>query len=127
MLHPLLGMPRVALIFCLVVSVVSTGSAPSQFFFQVIEGPPDAIEVLRHRLLRDHRHRNVTTLMDISCAERLYRDWTMKFTDMKSIALHPTINLVLPWRCLTLSAIRTRATDRLFGNSLCRMSIGSTR
>eukprot|EP00667_Euglena_gracilis_P003050 EG_transcript_3059 len=65
------------------------------FFFQLIEGAPDAIEALYASIQRDARHTHVTTLMDGPSSARQYGDWFMKLTILEEVMLHPTVIAVL--------------------------------
>ncbi len=46
-------------------------------FFQVVEGPDDAIEALMARICRDGRHSSILKLSDTATAERAFPDWNM--------------------------------------------------
>ncbi len=52
-------------------------------FFQVIEGPDDALDKLYSRILRDPRHRDVLTLrVEEGNLTRLFPGWEMKKVDL---------------------------------------------
>jgi hypothetical protein len=50
-----------------------------QRFFQVIEGPPEAIEALYLRLHQDVRHHNLIKLLDRQISLRMFNLWNMAF------------------------------------------------
>lgn len=50
-----------------------------QSFFQVIEGPQEAIGTLYAKLLQDPRHCRVTMLLTSPIANRRFADWRMAF------------------------------------------------
>ncbi len=51
----------------------------SGVFFQVIEGPHEAVDALLDHIQRDPRHREVLVLSTMSnCGSRLFPDWAMK-------------------------------------------------
>lgn len=52
-------------------------------FLQAIEGPDDSVSDLMARLEKDHRHRDLTVLVDRSIAEREFGDWTMIYRDRR--------------------------------------------
>ena len=52
-------------------------------FFQLLEGPPAAIDECYRRIEEDPRHRNVLLLgMEVGDTERLCPDWDMKGIDL---------------------------------------------
>ncbi len=52
-------------------------------FFQIIEGPAEAVDELYASILRDPRHQDVLPLaIDDFLPERLYPDWGMKLVDL---------------------------------------------
>ena len=60
--------------------------ASGGMFFQLIEGPDDAVNGLFARIERDERHRNVL-LLDVETGENLKRvcpDWAMAKADLSS-------------------------------------------
>lgn len=46
-------------------------------FFQIIEGPDDAIDNLYKKLLKDRRHSTITKILDKEITERGFADWSM--------------------------------------------------
>jgi hypothetical protein len=57
--------------------------ASGQLFFQLIEGPDEAVDTLYKRILGDHRHRNVMVLGDErGDLQRQCPDWAMKRVDL---------------------------------------------
>lgn len=56
-------------------AMVFTGS----HFAQVLEGPPDAVDDLVARILRDERHEAMRVLLDRSIRARAFAAWTMDF------------------------------------------------
>ena len=57
--------------------------ASGQLFFQLVEGPDDAVDALYRRILADRRHRNVMVLGDErGDLIRQCPDWAMKKVDL---------------------------------------------
>jgi hypothetical protein len=57
--------------------------ASGQLFFQLIEGPDEAVDALYNRILADRRHRNVMVLGDErGDLKRQCPDWAMKKVDL---------------------------------------------
>lgn len=57
--------------------------ASGRLFFQLVEGPDDAVEALYRRILADRRHRNVMVLGDERGElARQCPDWAMKRMDL---------------------------------------------
>ncbi len=58
-------------------------------FFQVLEGPPDAVEALYARIERDKRHDHVTKIVAEAIPSRSFAQWTMGFSQLsrKDLAL----------------------------------------
>jgi hypothetical protein len=54
-------------------------------FLQVVEGPSDAVRDLTQRLERDPRHRQVTPLLALDVAKRLFPDWSMGFEQIDTV------------------------------------------
>lgn len=48
-------------------------------FFQVLEGPPEAVDSLYRRIELDPRHAAMTKLLREPIKERSFQDWTMGF------------------------------------------------
>ncbi|MDO9017261.1 MAG: BLUF domain-containing protein [Deltaproteobacteria bacterium] len=48
-------------------------------FLQVLEGPPDVIRSLYHRIRVDARHRGCFTLSEGTLSERMFPTWSMAF------------------------------------------------
>lgn len=48
-------------------------------FFQVLEGPAEAVDALYHRIELDPRHVLMTKLIRESIKERSFEDWTMGY------------------------------------------------
>jgi hypothetical protein len=46
-------------------------------FAQLLEGPPDALDLLYGRLLKDRRHHDLTLLSRWEIPQRLFPDWSM--------------------------------------------------
>lgn len=57
-----------------------------QEFMQVIEGPPQEVGRLYHRICRDPRHSMVIKLLDRAIPEREFPDWAMQVADARSTA-----------------------------------------
>jgi len=53
-------------------------------FFQVLEGPEDAVNALAETITRDPRHGRMTTIIKEPIARRAFGEWTMGFTRMSS-------------------------------------------
>ncbi len=72
--------------------------ATGRVFFQIIEGPPPAIETLFARIRRDPRHHSVVVLRDESeVASRLFPNWSMRKIDLSGSAgvrLRPVIEIL---------------------------------
>jgi hypothetical protein len=49
------------------------------YFFQVLEGPRDAVNEAYNRISTDPRHRDVHILSVKNVSERIFEDWTMKY------------------------------------------------
>jgi hypothetical protein len=57
--------------------------ASGHLFFQLVEGPDDAVDALYRRILADRRHRNVMVLGDErGDLKRQCPDWAMKKVDL---------------------------------------------
>jgi adenylate cyclase len=57
--------------------------ASGQLFFQLIEGPDEAVDALYNRILGDHRHKNVMVLGDErGDLQRRCPDWSMRKVDL---------------------------------------------
>lgn len=60
-------------------------------FFQVLEGPPEAVYTIYDRISQDQRHSEVQLLLKSEVEERSFPDWSMGFVniekeeDLKSI------------------------------------------
>jgi hypothetical protein len=53
--------------------------ASGNLFFQVLEGPAEAVDALYEKIQQDPRHRHVVLLgSEESVVERLFPDWAMK-------------------------------------------------
>ena len=48
-------------------------------FIQLVEGPPDNIEKLLHKLGKDERHRSLTVIYDELIEKRWFTGWLMGF------------------------------------------------
>jgi hypothetical protein len=59
--------------------------ATSRFFAQVLEGPPEAVELRFERIRADARHYDVTVLERANVTERTYPSWSMGFSSLDSI------------------------------------------
>ncbi len=53
-------------------------------FFQLLEGPPDAVETTFSRIAADPRHHDVIKLRDLSITERHFPAWTMGFPSLNA-------------------------------------------
>jgi hypothetical protein len=51
-------------------------------FLQVLEGPPQAVEVTFEKVARDSRHMAVTRLLDREVAARAFPGWRMGFREL---------------------------------------------
>jgi len=54
-------------------------------FLQVLEGPPEIVDAVFSRILRDNRHAHLTLIVKESIPERVFEGWTM---------MHKTLDLV---------------------------------
>ena len=67
--------------------------ASGGLFFQIIEGPPQALETLFEKILQDPRHKNVMLLRkELPIDERFFPDWAMHpiaFTEEQEERLEP--------------------------------------
>eukprot|EP00667_Euglena_gracilis_P001491 EG_transcript_1491 len=86
-------------------------SAP--FFFEVLEGFPEAVGPLFARLQREPHHTGCVVLLDVRCSERRYPDWRLRGVNVGADhlpAMIPTLLRQLAaaslnmWRFLPLSA-----------------------
>jgi hypothetical protein len=48
-------------------------------FLQFLEGPPDNVEALYHKIRTDSRHSNVMILLEQPAAKRRFSEWSMAF------------------------------------------------
>lgn len=55
-------------------------------FFQVLEGPPPALDQLLDNLERDRRHEQMVVLREKNVAHRLFPGWTMARVDLDDFA-----------------------------------------
>jgi len=62
-------------------------------FFQVLEGPPDAVDHLYTRISQDDRHTNTVIIIREPIAKRSFGDWTMGFAKIDSQELDAIIGL----------------------------------
>jgi hypothetical protein len=90
-------------------------------FFQIIEGPPEAVDTLYAAILRDERHQDVLPLsIDDLEPQRLYPDWGMRLIDLDDGSdarlepLRAMLNAILTQRVLTqeLTGALERAVSR---------------
>jgi adenylate cyclase len=58
--------------------------ASGRIFFQVIEGPTNAIDALYSRILSDERHTNVLLLNSEWGVTRIFPDWALKHVDVNA-------------------------------------------
>lgn len=56
-------------------------------FMQVLEGPPEIVDALDSRIVRDDRHRRVVKLLEWLDDERLFPDWSMGFKDLDRLSV----------------------------------------
>lgn len=54
------------------------------YFFQCLEGEQDTVDRIHHRIARDDRHRDMTTLSMNPISERLFKNWSMKYVAIDS-------------------------------------------
>ena len=50
----------------------------SDLFFQILEGPPEAIDNLYEKILADNRNLEIQKLRDENTGRRLFASWAMK-------------------------------------------------
>jgi hypothetical protein len=55
-------------------------------FFQVLEGPAQAVGAVYERILRDPRHHHPRALLDRETPERTFGDWSMGFLGYSELA-----------------------------------------
>jgi hypothetical protein len=55
-------------------------------FFQVLEGPEDAVRAVYAMIAQDQRHQAVMKLYEERPTERLFADWTMGFLPTEELA-----------------------------------------
>ena len=80
-------------------------------FFQLLEGPPAAVDECYRRIKEDPRHTNVVLLsMELGDMERLCPDWDMKGIDLNDESLE---RLDLLGGVMRSIHIQQMATDRL--------------
>ena len=51
-------------------------------FFQVLEGPPNAVRSLYKKISADKRHRRITKIIEEPVARRLLPDWSMGYSSV---------------------------------------------
>lgn len=86
--------------------------AYGRLFFQVIEGPGDAIDELYANITKDKRHRNVLLLNSEWGVKRIFPDWAMKRIDMDD----DSIAELEPLRAILEMIVQNRLQiDRLTG------------
>lgn len=56
-------------------------------FFQLLEGPPEAVEATYQRISRDPRHQTVTIVSDAMATRRHFPQWTMGFPSPNAAVL----------------------------------------
>jgi adenylate cyclase len=61
--------------------------ASGRMFFQVIEGPIEAIDRLYANIVKDRRHKNVLLLNAECGVERIFPDWALKRVDLNNDSL----------------------------------------
>ncbi len=54
------------------------------YFFQVLEGPEQAVRELYEAIAQDERHQNVRTLDARAVNERRFPDWSMKYVPLET-------------------------------------------
>lgn len=57
----------------------------TKLFFQVLEGPEDAIRKIYESILRDPRHHEIKLLQDGPAHKRRFHGWSMKIVDSASL------------------------------------------
>ncbi len=62
-------------------------------FFQILEGPPEAVEALYQRISRDERHTKAVTIIREPIARRTFGEWTMGFANLGSHELDAIVGL----------------------------------
>lgn len=58
------------------------------YFFQVLEGPEEAVKGLYSKICEDQRHTQARILDEHAVSKRLYGDWSMRFIPKKSEVRH---------------------------------------
>ncbi|HYF65181.1 MAG TPA: BLUF domain-containing protein [Herpetosiphonaceae bacterium] len=87
-------------------------------FFQVLEGPEEAVRAVYARIAEDPRHQTVTKLYEERPAERLFGDWTMGFLPAESLA---------PAERLDFTSILATADRQLPERSVVRLLLKTFR
>lgn len=54
----------------------------SGLFFQIIEGPQEALEALMSKIEKDERHKNIERLFDDPIRKRAFQEWNMDFFNL---------------------------------------------
>lgn len=67
-------------------------------FVQMLEGPEDAVEILREKMYRDPRHSGIYTLTRGTAQLRVFSNWTMHFISSDERSLREA---ELTYRCLS--------------------------
>lgn len=82
-------------------------------FFQILEGPAEAVDVVYARIVADPRHKDVLLLgEEAGAGERLFPDWAMKVLPLDE----PRATRLEPVRAILEACVQQRAIlDRLVG------------
>lgn len=80
-------------------------------FFQVLEGPPDAVDETLQRIEHDNRHKNLITLIDRAIEERTFSDWTMAWAEIPDD--HPLLGEVKTLNLVDSTIQRSHAIDKV--------------
>lgn len=79
-------------------------------FFQVLEGPQDAVDALLARLRKDPRHTNIEVLISAPISRRSFPNWRMKRVAASSIA---SLDEISPNLTKTAPGVRQAAIEFL--------------
>jgi len=70
-----------------VLEITGILAVSGSLFFQILEGPQEAVDQIYSRILQDNRHVHVMLLREeVGELERLFPDWTMRKVDLSEDA-----------------------------------------
>lgn len=83
-------------------------------FFQMLEGPQDAVDTLLARLRKDPRHTNIEVLISAQISRRSFPNWRMKRVAASSTA---SLDVISPDLSKTATGVRQAVIEFLKGAS----------